>query len=363
MRIKLENISRVFQETKAVDNINIEIEDGSLISILGPSGCGKSTSLSLISGLDSPTDGNIYFDDINVNNVLAEDRNIGMVFQDYALYPHMSAQDNIAFPLKMKGMKKRDRLLEVENISKLLHISDLLKRKPAKLSGGQQQRVAIARALVKKPDLLLLDEPLSNLDARLRIKLRDDIRSLQKKLNITTIFVTHDQEEAMSISDKILLLNKGKVVQYGFPMDLYLAPNSIFTAKFLGNPPINLIKASKTNNKILLDKTDIELNLKNHTVNCPDIKRLEKNEETKLTVAIRPEDLYIDDKGPIESTIESIQTLGKEAYIKFNLGDESWICSSNWSKELKVGDTIRLQSKLIHIFFENLDDFNEINGG
>ncbi|MEG0250981.1 MAG: ABC transporter ATP-binding protein [Peptostreptococcus sp.] len=362
MKIKLENISRVFQEIKAVDNLNIEIKDGSLLSILGPSGCGKSTTLSLISGLDHPTDGDIYFDNVNVSDVLAEDRNIGMVFQDYALYPHMSAQDNIAFPLKMKGMKKRDRLIEVQKISKLLHINDLLKRKPGKLSGGQQQRVAIARALVKEPDLLLLDEPLSNLDARLRIKLRDDIKSLQKKLNITTIFVTHDQEEAMSISDKILLLNKGKLVQYGSPMDLYLAPNNIFTGKFLGNPPMNLAKANKIHNEIFFDDSDIKLNSDNYKINCPDIKLFKSDEKANLTIGIRPEDLYIDSNGPIKSNIKSIQTLGKEAYIKFDLGNESWICSSNWNRELKVGDTISFQAKLIHIFFENLDKYNEING-
>ena len=217
MRIRLENLTKRYQEVTAVDHLNLEIEDGDLVCLLGPSGCGKSTTLSIIAGLEQATEGSIYFDEENVGGLEAEERDIGMVFQDYALYPHMTVQENIAFPLKMQGWKKKDRIEKVKEAAKMLQIEEYLKRKPGKLSGGQQQRVAIARAIVKNPKILLLDEPLSNLDARLRIELRDEIRRVQKQLGITTIFVTHDQEEALSISDKILLMEKGKISQYSSP--------------------------------------------------------------------------------------------------------------------------------------------------
>ena len=198
MRIRLENLTKRYQEVTAVDHLNLEIEDGDLVCLLGPSGCGKSTTLSIIAGLEQATEGSIYFDEENVGGLEAEERDIGMVFQDYALYPHMTVQENIAFPLKMQGWKKKDRIEKVKEAAKMLQIEEYLKRKPGKLSGGQQQRVAIARAIVKNPKILLLDEPLSNLDARLRIELRDEIWRVQKQLGITTIFVTHDQEEALS---------------------------------------------------------------------------------------------------------------------------------------------------------------------
>lgn len=189
MRIRLENLTKRYQEVTAVDHLNLEIEDGDLVCLLGPSGCGKSTTLSIIAGLEQATEGTIYFDEENVGGLEAEERDIGMVFQDYALYPHMTVQENIAFPLKMQGWKKKDRIEKVKEAAKMLQIEEYLKRKPGKLSGGQQQRVAIARAIVKNPKILLLDEPLSNLDARLRIELRDEIRRVQKQLGITTIFV------------------------------------------------------------------------------------------------------------------------------------------------------------------------------
>ena len=306
MRIRLENLTKRYQEVTAVDHLNLEIEDGDLVCLLGPSGCGKSTTLSIIAGLEQATEGAIYFDEENVGGLEAEERDIGMVFQDYALYPHMTVQENIAFPLKMQGWKKKDRIEKVKEAAKMLQIEEYLKRKPGKLSGGQQQRVAIARAIVKNPKILLLDEPLSNLDARLRIELRDEIRRVQKQLGITTIFVTHDQEEALSISDKILLMEKGKISQYSSPKEMYMEPQNVFAAKFLGNPPMNFVSGEKVEDGISLLLGDENVTVKKGTIH-------EAGElKGSVCVGIRPEALELcstEEEEAISGVITGIQTL------------------------------------------------------
>ena len=311
MRIRLENLTKRYQEVTAVDHLNLEIEDGDLVCLLGPSGCGKSTTLSIIAGLEQATEGSIYFDEENVGGLEAEERDIGMVFQDYALYPHMTVQENIAFPLKMQGWKKKDRIEKVKEAAKMLQIEEYLKRKPGKLSGGQQQRVTIARAIVKNPKILLLDEPLSNLDARLRIELRDEIRRVQKQLGITTIFVTHDQEEALSISDKILLMEKGKISQYSSPKEMYMEPQNMFAAKFLGNPPMNFVPGEKVEDGICLLLGDENVIVKRGTVH--EAGELKGN----VCVGIRPEALELcsTEEEAISGVITGIQTLGKDMYI------------------------------------------------
>jgi len=346
MRIRLENISKKFDTVYAVKNLNITIEDGELVSILGPSGCGKSTTLFLIAGLYKLSFGDIFFDDKKVNEVEAEDREIGMVFQNYALYPHMTVLKNIMFPLRMKRVSKKEAEVQAREIAKLMHIDNLLDRKPAQLSGGQQQRVAIARALVKKPKILLLDEPLSNLDARLRIELRDEIRRIQKQVGITTIFVTHDQEEAMSISDKILLMKDGECQQYASPKEMYMNPANEFVARFLGNPPINLLsgKYLEATNSIKIDDTDIILNIDEYTANLNS-----RNEQ--VTIGIRPEDIYITEKEySFIGDILSIQTLGKEIYVKARVGKWEITMVTSWDLDLKIGDSIALGIKKLHIF-------------
>lgn len=229
-----------FEALKAVD---FTIEKGDLVCLLGPSGCGKSTILNLIAGLLSPTDGDIRFNGSSVVKTEPKDRNIGFVFQNYALYPHMTVLENVMFPLTVgeKKIKKNEAQKIAEKFMKLTNIEELSQKKPGTLSGGQQQRVAITRALVQSPEVLLLDEPLSNLDARLRLKIREEIRRLVKEVGITTIFVTHDQEEALSISDKIILMNEGIIQQNDDPQNLYLEPNNLFVAKFIGNPIINIL--------------------------------------------------------------------------------------------------------------------------
>lgn len=347
MRIRLENLTKRYQEVTAVDHLNLEIEDGDLVCLLGPSGCGKSTTLSIIAGLEQATEGTIYFDEENVGGLEAEDRDIGMVFQDYALYPHMTVQENIAFPLKMQGWKKKDRIEKVKEAAKMLQIEEYLKRKPGKLSGGQQQRVAIARAIVKNPKILLLDEPLSNLDARLRIELRDEIRRVQKQLGITTIFVTHDQEEALSISDKILLMEKGKISQYSSPKEMYMEPQNVFAAKFLGNPPMNFVPGEKVEDGICLLLGDENVTVKKGTVH--EAGELKGN----VCVGIRPEALELcsaEEEEAILGVITGIQTLGKDMYIHFRAGEQALTACVGWEKTFSEGERVSFRVKRLHLF-------------
>lgn len=274
MEVKLINLTKEFdkqgnkkKETDkvvAVDHINIDIPDGKLIGLLGPSGCGKSTTLYMIAGLHRPTDGQIFFGEREVTELPPEKRGIGLVFQNYALYPHLSVAENIMFPLISRNENKKEAYEKALKMAELVGIEMLMERKPSQLSGGQQQRVAIARALVKMPEVLLLDEPLSNLDARLRLQTREEIKRIQRTTGITTIFVTHDQEEAMSISDEIVVMNFGVIQQIGKPQDVYNEPVNEFVAKFLGTPPINIIegyyteKGFELGEQLFLDETGID---------------------------------------------------------------------------------------------------------
>ena len=256
MEIRLNNVSKIFAdkkngEVRAVDNVNITFPSGKLVGLLGPSGCGKSTTLYVLAGLHLPSEGSVFFGQDDVTRVPPEQRGIGLVFQNYALYPHMSVKQNIMFPLEnMKNLSKKEAQERALSIAKLVNIDRLMDRKPKQLSGGQQQRVAIARALVKYPKVLLLDEPLSNLDARLRLQTREEIKRIQRETGITTVFVTHDQEEAMSISDEIIVMNNGLIQQIGKPQEVYDQPINLFVAKFLGTPQINTMEGQIKNKKV-----------------------------------------------------------------------------------------------------------------
>ena len=264
MKVELQNLTKVFpnrnkksgEDVVAVNDFTFTIPDGSLVGLLGPSGCGKSTTLYMISGLQKPTSGRIFFGDEDVTDLSPVNRGIGLVFQNYALYPHMTVKQNIMFPLQnLRGadkMTKEQMLQRAEEAARLVQIDGLMDRKPSELSGGQQQRVAIARAIVKMPRVLLLDEPLSNLDARLRLQTREEIRRIQKETGITTVFVTHDQEEAMSISDVIVVMKLGVVQQVGKPQEIYDNPTNLFVAKFLGTPPINVFKGRVAGGKLYI---------------------------------------------------------------------------------------------------------------
>ena len=243
--IHIDNLRKEFDgAVVALDGVSITIEDGSFVALLGPSGCEKTTTLNCLAGLLEPSEGKIFFGGKDVTEAAPRDRNIGMVFQSYALYPHLKVIDNIAFPLKQKKVPKAKRHERAREIARKLKIEPLLARKPAQLSGGQQQRVAMARALVKEPDILLLDEPMSNLDERLKIEIREEIRRIQQEVGVTSVIVTHDQEEAMAIADKIAILDAGKIQQYDTPAALYHSPANLFVANFMGAPPMNFIDAT-----------------------------------------------------------------------------------------------------------------------
>ncbi|KZL18390.1 Trehalose import ATP-binding protein SugC [Pseudovibrio axinellae] len=243
-QIDLKNISKSWGDKPAVDGLNLSIANGELVALLGPSGCGKSTTLMMLAGIYAPTSGDILFDGERVNDVEPKDRNVGIVFQSYALYPNMSVEDNILFPLRFKGKVGENERRQAREMAELVEIGALLERRPAQLSGGQQQRVALARALIKRPNLLLLDEPLSNLDATLRMTMRTEIKRLQRELGVTTILVTHDQLEATTMADRVVCMNAGSIEQSGSADDLYLRPTSLFIAGFIGSPQMNLLPAT-----------------------------------------------------------------------------------------------------------------------
>ena len=313
MKVTLQNLTKIFpsrdkksgKEVVAVNDFTFEIPDGKLIGLLGPSGCGKSTTLYMISGLQKPTAGKIFFGDEDVTNLSTENRGIGLVFQNYALYPHMTVKQNIMFPLQnLKGKDKmtKDAMLErAYEAAKLVQIDELMERKPSELSGGQQQRVAIARALVKMPRVLLLDEPLSNLDARLRLQTREEIRRIQKETGITTVFVTHDQEEAMSISDMIVVMKLGVVQQIGKPQDVYDDPTNLFVAKFLGTPPINVFSGKVENGTVYIGEDAV--------------MSVSGVENQEIIVGIRPEGFELAENGALQCTLNNMEVMGRDVSI------------------------------------------------
>lgn len=318
--IRIENLRKEYDaKTVALDDIDLVFEDSTFVALLGPSGCGKTTTLNCIAGLLEPTSGKIFFGDKDVTQLQPKDRNIGMVFQSYALYPHLKVIDNIAFPLKQKGMKKAERYEKARKIAEMLQIEYLLDRKPTQLSGGQQQRVSMARALVKEPDVLLLDEPMSNLDARLKIEIRDEIRRVQQETGITSIIVTHDQEEAMAIADKIAILDNGRIQQYDTPEHLYHYPANLFVAKFMGNPPMNFIDAVLSADGTRVEGAGFSLPLEQHMAQGG-----KKFAGHAVKVGVRSHLMAVHtEKVPqsMEMRLQIAENLGKEILISGMVGD------------------------------------------
>lgn len=311
--ITFENITKNFGSVQVIGDLNLSIKDGEFFTFVGPSGCGKSTMLNIIAGLEDVTAGRILFDGLPVNHLSPKDRDVAMVFQSYALYPHMTVYDNIAFPLKMKRMERQILDSEVLRVAFLLGIKDLLKRKPRELSGGQRQRVALGRAIIRKPKVFLMDEPLSNLDARLRVEMRAELKKLHNELKITTVYVTHDQAEAMSLSDRIAVLHDGCIQQCGTPQEIYLGPGNVMVAGFIGSPPMNFIPA------FLKNRIPLEIDC-NGMIVLPELEKPPEN--SNLTVGIRPEDVTISTRkseGSAEVIVSIIESAGS-----FNWVDVSW---------------------------------------
>ena len=355
MKIVLEHLTKQFpargrksrESVTAVDNFNFEIPDGQLIGLLGPSGCGKSTTLNMICGLEKPTDGRIIFGDEDVTELPPESRGVGMVFQNYALYPHLTVKQNILFPLQ--NLKGKDKLSKdemdkrVQNAAQLVQITELMDRRPSELSGGQQQRVAIARALVKMPRVLLLDEPLSNLDARLRLQTREEIRKIQRATKITTVFVTHDQEEAMSISDMIVVMKGGVIQQIGKPQKVYDSPVNLFVAKFLGTPPINIFEGKLHNGRLYIGKNNI--------IDTPGAS------DQPVYAGIRPEGFIPDVNGSLCCQLKGVEVMGRDiSVVSSHAASMSPVIRSIISSESSIdltAKTIRFTVKPNKLFLFN----------
>jgi len=307
--VRFEGITKSFGEITVIEPLDLAVNDGEFFTIVGPSGCGKSTILNLIAGLEAPCSGTIFFDGQPINHLSPRERDVAMVFQSYALYPHLSVSDNIAFPLRMRRMPKSTIKIEVERTSELLGIRDLLARRPRDLSGGQRQRVALARAIIRRPRVFLMDEPLSNLDAKLRIDMRAELKRLHGQLGITTIYVTHDQEEALGLSERIAVFSGGRVQQCGVPDDVYARPANLFVAGFLGSPTMNFIPAR------VEQKAPPVIMLNGVTIRSAGVKAPSTGE---AVVGIRPEDLVLSSKqGTCEGKVTTVEFVGSGHWVEF----------------------------------------------
>lgn len=362
MQVRIMNLSKTFfslrGEVRALTDVSLEIKDKEFFVLLGPSGCGKSTLLNLIAGLERPTKGEILFDDKIISSkgkkifLTPKERNVAFVFQSYALYPHLSVSENIAFPLKVMKNKGVDIKDAIKRVASMLKISDLLPAKPAELSGGQRQRVAIARAIVRQPNVFLLDEPLSNLDAQLRTSMRLELKNLQHKLGITTIYVTHDQVEAMSLGDRIAVLKEGRIIQIGSPQELYKTPVNTFVAQFIGSPPMNLFETS-----FIEDSGEYFVRFGNKRLKVSQEKKKEADrlKSRPFILGIRPEDIIIHPlslaiPGSFKAKVTSIEPLGKEALLNvWAEGRNITVLASD--KEVGVNDTLKIEFNLKRCHF------------
>lgn len=365
--IVLQNLTKVYGKTYAIENLNLEINDGELFILLGPSGCGKSTTLLSIAGLIKPEEGEIKIGDTIMLSseqkifIRPQDRDGAMVFQDYALYPHLTVFQNIAFPLEVRKIEKDEIDRRVKKAAESIGISSLLERKPRQLSGGQRQRVALGRAIVRQPKVFLMDEPLSNLDAKLRDSARAELKKLHEKLGTTFVYVTHDQLEAMSLGDRIAILNNGTVEQVGTPDDIYRCPTNVFVATFIGTPPMNIIEGSlqEIDGNTSIQFKEFVYTFKNETA----IKKA--TEKTEIIFGIRPENIHIS-KTPlasnsIEAKIYVIEPLGRENYIHLEVGKKKLVAMISSLQDLKVNDVVFITFDENHVHIFDKDTKNRIN--
>ncbi len=359
-KVSLRNLTKKFDAVIVVKDFNLEIEDREFVVLVGPSGCGKTTTLRMIAGLEEITEGDISIGNRRINDLAPKNRNIAMVFQNYALYPHMKVFDNMAFGLKMRNVPKEEQKRLVQEAAEVLGIQDLLERKPKQLSGGQRQRVALGRAIVRKPEVFLFDEPLSNLDAKLRVQMRTELIKLHNRLRSTSIYVTHDQVEAMTMGDRIVVMNKGLVQQVGTPLDLYNKPTNLFVAGFIGSPSMNFLNCQITEDKgiVFVETSGFKIALPEDL--ATDAKAVNTRD---FIFGVRPEDITKKAAGePSKSRSEAImarvnviESLGKETYLDITAGDDNMTAIISPNASVGVGETINFEINMnkIHLFNRN----------
>lgn len=323
-KVLLEKIKKSYDKNEIIKGIDLEIQDKEFLVLVGPSGCGKSTLLRIIAGLEDVSEGKVFIGEKNVTNIHPKDRDIAMVFQNYALYPHMSVYENMAFALKMRKVSKEEIDKKVKEAAQILDLTDYLNRKPSQLSGGQRQRVALGRAIVRNPKVFLMDEPLSNLDAKLRSTTRFEIKKLHKKLDTTFVYVTHDQVEAMTMGNRIAVLHQGKLQQLGSASEIYNNPKNIFVAGFIGSPSMNFIEGEIKENRFIAGEIDIKT----------------EYQDQKSILGIRSEDLILESNGQIKSQVELVEMLGSEKLVHFKLNENNIIAKISSEIEIEQGDPI-----------------------
>ena len=347
-KVELKNLTKKYGDVVAVQNMDLIIPHNEFLVLVGPSGCGKSTTLRMIAGLEEISGGDIFIGDQRVNEKDPKDRNVSMVFQNYALYPHKTVNDNMAFSLKMKGLSKNDIANRVNQAAEILGLTPYLKRYPRALSGGQRQRVAMGRAIVRDPQVFLFDEPLSNLDAKLRVQMRAEIRELQQRLNSTTIYVTHDQIEAMTMADKIVVMKDGYIEQTGSPLEVYDKPANTFVASFIGSPAMNMIEGT-----VEIKNNSYKLQVAGTKINLPNVKELENGQ--KIIIGIRPEYLFPSNNG-IPAKVAVVEPTGSETHLLLRANDQDLTCVIRERENYSPGQDVKLTTdqSSIHIFnYEN----------
>lgn len=349
MEVVLHGITKIFGGIHVVKDVNMEIHEGEFVALLGPSGCGKTTTLLIVAGIYKPSSGTIEFDGKVVNQIPPKDRHIGMVFQSYALYPHMTVYQNLVFPLILKKRPKREMQREAQRLAEMLGIIDLMERKPSMLSGGQQQRVALGRALIKKPKILLFDEPLSNLDARLRMTMRAEIKRIQKELGITSIYVTHDQVEAMTMADRIAVMKDGILQSYTTPETLHERPRTVFIAEFIGNPPMNILE-------VILEEKRGEMFawIGNVSLAIPSSRRPKKSAKS-VKMGIRPQDIILGDEEGHPADVYLVELMGRDDLVICTIGESKISVLADSKHKIKMGDKVKLWFSMEYAQFFDSD--------
>jgi multiple sugar transport system ATP-binding protein len=338
--IRFQNVTKAFGDTRVVDDLSLEIDNGEFVVLLGPSGCGKTTTLRMLAGLESVSTGDIYIDGERINDVQTQHRDLAMVFQSYALYPHMTIADNIAYPLRVRKLDKQERTKRVTSVARMLEIEALLDRKPRQLSGGERQRVALARAIVREPRAYLMDEPLSNLDARLRVQMRGELKRLQHQLGTTTIYVTHDQAEAMTLATRVAVMQRGRLQQFDTPLNIYNHPANRFVAEFVGSPSMNFIDGKIEGGLFLSDSIQIPSSRPNRD---------------QVTIGIRPEHIRVltePQTGAIAATVYVTELMGNETFVFLLVGKNKLIAraAADFRAELESPVWLRIDAEKAHFF-------------